>query len=184
MIIAIDPGVSGGIAWHNGREADVVKMPDTPQEILAAFQGMKSAMLQGDSNICAVFEKIAGYVPGNSGKSAVVFAMNRGYIEMALIACKIPCDPPRGVLPTTWQDAIGVPKFPLPKKEKNETPEQKKARKTIVARLKADRKRSIKDMMQRLYPHLTVNLGTADALGILTWKLQQHKQPVSTTDLF
>ena len=184
MIIAIDPGMAGGIAWHDGKEADVVKMPDTPQEILAVFQGINSMALNNDSKICAVFEKIAGYVPGNSGASAVVFAMNRAHVEMALIACKISCDPPRGVLPSTWQEAIGVPKFPLPKKEKNETSEQTKARKAAAAKIKSDRKRTIKDMMQRLYPHLTVNLGTADALGILTWKLQQTSPAFSTNALF
>jgi hypothetical protein len=40
---------------------------------------------------------------------------------------------------------------------------------------KQDRKRAIREEMQRRYPHLAVTLKTADALALLTWYRQTQK---------
>jgi len=89
-----------------------------------------------------IIEKVGGYVPGNSSTAAVKFARHMGHLDMALIAA---CIPTEQVAPTVWQKRLGA-----------------------LSKDKAERKRQIKDMMQRRYPDLKVTLINADALGILT----------------
>ena len=38
---------------------------------------------------------------------------------------------------------------------------------------KADRKRAIKEIVARRFPHLTITLKTSDALGMLVWAMQR-----------
>ena len=73
---------------------------------------------------------------------------------------------------------VAVPKSTVARPEKSlddMTKEEKKAHKALLAAAKKERKNNVKDMMQRLYPSCKVTLATADALGILTWKLQQNR---------
>ena len=91
----------------------------------------------------AVVENVGGYRSGNSGPSSVKFARHVGNLEAALYMAGIPTVK---VAPQTWMKALGT----WPKD-------------------KAERKRAIKESMARLYPHLSVTLSNADALGILTW---------------
>lgn len=145
MRIAIDPGASGAIAWTDGEQTRVENMPDTPTGIFEYLQDLSN---NEDSIECLV-ERVGGYMPGNSGPAAVKFARHCGHIDMALIALGIPTLTP--VSPQVWQKAVcGA----LPKE-------------------KAERKRAIKDMMQRRYPSLKVTLINADALGILTYMMEK-----------
>ena len=59
--------------------------------------------------------------------------------------------PFRDVPPAVWMKTLGT----LPK-------------------VKADRKRAIRELMARRHPHLTVTLATADALGILEWAMARE----------
>jgi hypothetical protein len=105
----------------------------------------------------------------------VTFARHVGNLEAALYVLGIPCDPPQGVLPQAWQKAQGFSvtnHLPagyaaMPKT----TPEQVKARRLAHDKAKREHKAAIRDAMARRYPHLTVTLETADALGILTWAM-------------
>jgi hypothetical protein len=89
-----------------------------------------------------VIENVGGYRPGNSGPAAAKFARHVGHLEAACYCLGISIDK---VAPQTWMKAIGT--FSKDKKE---------------------RKAAIKELMARRYPHLSVTLKTADALGILT----------------
>ena len=167
MIIAIDPGFSGGIAWwfSNGM-VDVIKMPNTPRDIKDSLEWMKNRRSSSETVFCYM-EKAGDYMPGNSGPAAAKFARHCGHIEMALIALDIPSDP--SVLPSKWQAYfIGKPNYPKIPKEI-----QGKARKQILAKRKTERKNKIKARAQALYPHLKITLATSDALGILTWGMAQ-----------
>ena len=144
MIIALDPGQAGGIAWRD--EEGLIQcaaMPETPGDIVDQLRALK---VQGNS--IAILEKTGGYVPGNSGPAACKFARHCGFLEGALMAFSIPL---LEVAPSVWMKSLGS--IPSEKRE---------------------RKNAIKALMQARYPHLQITLSTSDALGILTWALEKR----------
>ena len=101
MIIAIDPGAGGGIAWRSPHETiHCVPMPATVSDIKAFLRA-----LDGYS-IAAWTENVGGYMPGNSGPAAVKFARHVGNIEGLLVGLDIPF---QRVAPQTWMKALGTP---------------------------------------------------------------------------
>lgn len=139
--IAIDPGASGGIAW---RDADAtVHAEPMPDGMTAQVDFLRSlaASLPGAE---AVIEKVGWWMPGDHPNSATKFARHCGHIEAALYALAVPFV---AVAPAVWMKKIGT----LPKE-------------------KSDRKKAIREEMQRRFPHLSVTLKTADALGILEYE--------------
>lgn len=141
QLMAIDPGASGGIAWTDG---DVIRCAPMPEGMTAQADFIRSIRTECRINRC-IIEKLCGYVPGNGGASAATFARHCGGLEAMLYCMGIPTEQ---VAPAVWQKAIGM----LPKD-------------------KQERKRAIKEAMARRYPHLSVTLKTADALGILGWEM-------------
>ena len=144
--IAIDPGAAGGIAWTDSDGmAQAIPMPGGMAAQVDALRSLWFELSRYGSiaPAVAVIEKTGTYMPGNSGPSAATFARHCGHLEAALYTLGIPTEQ---VAPGVWQRHLGS----LPKD-------------------KGERKRAIKEHMARRYPHLTVTLATADALGILTW---------------
>ncbi len=160
--IAVDPGLSGGIAWLDDNDLiHAEKIPATPKDI---FEFLGSIMDPLVDNRCCI-EQAGGYMPGNSGPAAVKFARHCGHIDMALLSLAIPSVT---VLPAKWMHKlIGKPNYP---KILKETPP--KVRKQILAKRKTERKNKIKMNVQARYPHLKVTLATSDALGILTYFME------------
>jgi hypothetical protein len=138
--IAIDPGAAGGIAW-------VDRDGETHCEPMAVGMSAQADRLHSLAAelpcLVAVMEKTGTYVPGNAGPATATFARHVGNLEAILYVLGIPTEQ---VAPSVWQRALG----PLPKD-------------------KGQRKRAIRELMARRFPHLTVTLKTADALGILSW---------------
>jgi hypothetical protein len=143
-LLAIDPGMSGGVAWMKDDTVCAVKMPVDPFDMLDLFRE-----IQKGEKVSAALEKVGNHVHGNSASSSVKLSRNVGHLEMGLMALAISH---RQVLPTKWMKHV------VPGRPKGLDP------KTV-----RDRKNYIKLEMQRRYPHLRVTLCTADALGILTW---------------
>lgn len=97
-IIGIDPGVHGGIAVYScdsKKVIEVVKMPDTPKELLAFLK------IYQKNSVCYL-EHVQG-IPGNGASQMFNFGKGFGYIEMALLACKIPYTE---VTPQKWQKVL------------------------------------------------------------------------------
>lgn len=97
-IIAIDPGAAGGIAVYSvEREAviDLMKMPETPQDILEVFTRY------ANNSICYL-EKVGG-LPGMGGSAMFNFGKGFGRLEMALLCKKIPTVE---VTPQKWQKEL------------------------------------------------------------------------------
>ena len=148
IILAIDPGVNGALAYKNIKTGDITlkKMPkgmtcicDCISDISKSFK-IKQAYL----------EKItAPHRVGNSASSSVTFGRNCGHIESSLYCFGIPT---REVPATRWQQPLGT----LPKEYKA-------------------KKKFIKEIMARRYPQLTVIEQVADALGILDWALNNTR---------
>jgi hypothetical protein len=146
-ILAIDPGASGGMAWL----ADgIVYAAPMPEGMTAQVDFIRAIEAQ-DLRLTAIIENVGHYMPGNSGPAAATFARHCGHMEAALYCLGVPTEKP--VAPQTWQKALG----PFDKD-------------------KATRKRQIKEAMARKYPHISVTLKTADALGILTWYIEHRKE--------
>jgi len=148
-IVAIDPGAGGAIAWCDIADGLMVrvateKMPDGMTAVVAYLKNLIGA---GTANKYAFMEKVGGYMPGNSGPAAVKFARHCGQVETALYCLGYPTVM---VAPQTWMKSLGT----LPHD-------------------KAERKRRIKELMQRRFPAIPVTLVTADALGILVWAAKQ-----------
>jgi hypothetical protein len=143
-ILAIDPGASGGLALYNTFGlTDSWPMPDTMPGQIDLLRSLYAV----NPGMACIIEKVGSYRPGNSGPGACTFARHCGHLEAACYALGIPVEQ---VAPSVWQKALGA----LPKE-------------------KPERKRMIRDLMARRYPHLSVTLKTADALGLLTWAISR-----------
>ena len=143
-ILCIDPGASGGLALLNHESIiDAFPMPDGMTGQIDAIRHIAAT----NPGIMAVLEKVGFHRPGNSAVATAKFARHCGHLEAALYTWGIPYTE---VSPAVWMRALGT----LPKD-------------------KADRKRAIKEIVARRFPHLTITLKTSDALGMLVWAMQR-----------
>ena len=143
VIIGIDPGKSGGIAWAWFGTADVhavaIKMPATEKDISDTFSEL------ADVNAHAYIEKV-GAMPGQGVTSMFSFGRNYGFLRGCLIAHGIPFD---DVTPQKWLGSFGL------KRKKNETGTAWKNRQ--------------KGHAQQLFPGLAITHATANALQIMEY---------------
>lgn len=139
-ILAIDPGVTGGLAIQP--PCGMVECQPMPEGMTAQVDAIR-AIAANFPGLCAVVEKVGFHRPGNSAVSTAKFARHVGHIEAALYSIGVSFTE---VVPAKWMQAIGA----MPKD-------------------KAARKMAIKEEMARRFPHLKVTLAVADALGMLVW---------------
>ena len=141
-LIAIDPGKNGGIAVYSvdkDKLLDVVKMPDTPQDLL-------SFLSKYQVNSKCYLEKVGG-IPGQGGASSMFnFGKGFGHLEMALLCRRIPT---MEVTPQKWQKALQLGT----KGNKSNT----------------EWKNKLKARAQQLFPNVPMTLAVADALLILEY---------------
>jgi hypothetical protein len=145
MIIGVDPGGSGGIAWHDGELARVVKMPATLQDLWELVYNIKQdSFREGPwAKTTAYLEQVHSS-PQMGVKSAFTFGNGFGHLEMALTAAWIPFV---RVSPQKWQGALGC-------------------------RTGGDKNVS-KARAQELFPDLKPTHATADALLIMEYGRRQ-----------
>jgi len=147
MIIGVDPGGSGGIAWHDGERARVVKMPATLQDLWELINDIRAAASPplgvGETKAMAYLEQVHSS-PQMGVKSAFTFGNGFGNLEMALTAAEIPFV---RVSPQKWQGALGC-------------------------RTGGDKNVS-KARAQELFPDLKPTHATADALLIMEYGRRQ-----------
>ena len=139
--IAIDPGVSGGIAYTDtDGSVHALPMPSTLHDIEAELK-----LLSRDSfgPLTVFLEELPKFAGKMSGSSIGVMFRNYGRIEgiLAAYGARIEYLPPK-----KWQATLGLGE-----------------KKTHGNRWKAH----LKGRAQALYPNLSVTLKTADALLIL-----------------
>lgn len=146
-IIAIDPGINGGIATLD--EDGIVRAIPMPDGMTSIIDTLRNERAQLGPSVRAVIENVGQYRPGNSGPSAVNFARHVGNIESALYCL---CIPTEKVTPQKWQKSLAT-----------------------FSKEHDERKKQIKELMARRHPDLTVTLKTADALGILAWAMKGTK---------
>lgn len=135
--IAIDPGVSGGIAYTDGGTVHALPMPATLHDLSSTL-----ASLCKDKPT-VFLEELPKFGGKMSASSMGVMFRNYGRIEgiLAMHQCRI-----EYLRPQVWQKALGLGD-----------------KKTHGDRWKAH----LKGRAQALFPRLDVTLKTADALLIL-----------------
>ncbi len=145
-ILAIDPGMSGGVAVRWFEKTDCWAMPETQGDLLERLREIKNiAGLEGDELVC-VLEEVSGFAgKAQPGSAMFRFGEHFGFIKGVVQALEI-----RLVLvrPQVWQKGFGLGT-------------------ASACASKTEWKNKLKAEAQRRFPHLPVTLKTADALLIL-----------------
>lgn len=143
FMMAIDPGLSGGMAVGMGRRGVIaLSMPSTPGDIVELLQELWDLREPDEVGVCYL-EKVNGF-GGLPGTRMFNFGENYGVLQGALAVLKVPTVL---VTPRAWLKKLGLGAAG----EKN----------------RAKWKNALKAEAQRRYPALKVTLKTADALLIL-----------------
>lgn len=147
-IIGIDPGKHGGIATYSvdtGKVIEVIDMPETPQELLRFLRYYQL------NSVCYL-EKVGG-IPGMGASRMFNFGEGYGWLEMGLLACKIPTI---SVTPQKWQKELQLGN------KRNKT--------------KTEWKNKLKQRAEQLFPYVgKITLDTSDALLILHYGTIQER---------
>lgn len=97
LIIGIDPGASGGIAFNNGTAPYAHKMPETEADL-------KELLLSETSAPCFAYLELVHAMPKQGVTSSFNFGRNYGFIRGILIGMEIPFE---DVRPQQWQKMMG-----------------------------------------------------------------------------
>ncbi len=159
VIVGIDPGKLGGIAWVINGHVHAQGMPETERDLADLF-----ALFNTIDVAFAYLEKV-GALPGQGSTSGFTFGTGYGFLRACLVCNKIPFD---DVLPQTWQKKFGLI-MPCPRRE-GETEKQHKARKAAI---KAKKKKQTRAKAQQLFPNMKITHGTADALLVMEYGRRQ-----------
>lgn len=147
VVVAIDPGESGGIAICAGRKVSAANLDETlTAELLHQLViGAGADTYQ----ITAMMEQVGGYIGKEQPGSAMFnFGNGYGYWRGYLKAQGIPL---QLVPPQRWMRAVAP---------------------GVLGMEYGERKRALKALAQHWYPELEVTLRTADALCLLRYAMQ------------
>lgn len=146
LIVAFDPGVSGGIAI--GVDSPVLHpMPETAHDLAELI---RCAQASADYPVEAHVELVGGFIgKAQPASRAFVFGQSYGQILGILAALQIPT---HLVRPQKWQSLLGIG--------------------NSAGMPKHQWKAKLKQKAQQLYPSVKITLQTADAL--LLWHLAQQ----------
>ena len=142
IIVACDPGASGGWAWQiPGFVVGVENAPDTPHELVHLLE-----CIQKDGNVRVYLEEVGGYIAGGGAPGSAMFNFGRNFGEI-LGVCAALGIPVELVKPQKWQKALGLG--------------------NSAGMTKTQWKNKLKAKALQLFPNTTVTLKTADALLIM-----------------
>lgn len=180
VVISVDPGSSGGIAWKDAAGVHCVPMPETRGDVIALFKVTLGLCGDGADSVVAYHEKISGYIPDGGPSMMFQFGANCERVGCILETLGVRIIE---VTPQAWQKELGLGKKGFQKSPPKASAEEKKAVKQANARAKTEWKNKLKAEAQRRFPGLKITLKSADALLILDWALSRESQP-TTGDLF
>jgi hypothetical protein len=145
VIIAIDPGASGGIVFGASNGLVVYPMPETETDVVNTIREHIELSRADDVEPVVVIEKVGGYAggPGQPGSAMFSFGRGTGILYGCLMYAMVRIVE---VTPQKWQKALSLG--------------------TRSGMEKRDWKNKLKAEAQRLYPAQKVTLKTADALLI------------------
>jgi crossover junction endodeoxyribonuclease RuvC len=151
-IVAIDPGISGGVAVSRFGKTECWPMPETEGDRLTLLKEMRDAALVEQSELVCVLEEVSGFAgKAQPGSAMFRFGEHFGFVKGVIQALEV-----RLVLvrPQVWQKGFGLGTASAC------------ASKTIW-------KNKLKAEAQRRFPHLNVTLKTADALLMLEHSISE-----------
>ncbi|QHB40940.1 Holliday junction resolvase [Flavobacterium phage vB_FspS_tant8-1] len=156
-IIAIDPGKSGGIAVFSNGKTQAVQMPNSVDE----FGKFIKYILETYENPICFIEKVQAFINDDQspGKKFGINKMLANY-EQTTTTLKLFGIDIVEVYPITWQSSLGL---------------RIKGEKI----LKTERKNRFKELAQRKFPEIKVNLKTSDALCILIFAQYKIENDIS-----
>lgn len=150
LIIGIDPGKTGGIAWQPmGRReyADATGFPDTETDVADVLR----QLIRDHETWFAYLERV-GATPQMGRTSAFSFGRSYGFIRGLLIGLGIPFEE---VTPVKWQAEFGL----------------RQGKK--LAQGDVEKHNAIKGKAQQLFPALRITHKKAAALLIAEWGARQ-----------
>lgn len=147
VLIAIDPGDSGGIAYERDEEIVAIKLKGMTDQDLFRFL----ALLEPGT----VFLEKVGPTPQMGVTSAFSFGGNYRAIKMACVAAGLRLE---HVTPQRWQSALRLKKIP-----------------GGIGKNDTAKKNRNKQRAQELYPQMKITHAIADALLILEYAKQVTK---------
>lgn len=164
ILVAVDPGKSGGIAVALGSfSVSVYPMPDTEGGVLNLLQAIADE--SGAEPLRAVVEEVGGYL-GESQPASRAFEFGRGFGfllgVLQALGARVEL-----VRPQAWQKALGLGSSGRTKPRHGASDEEKKSVRQFNARAKAEWKKKLKQKAEQLYPGLDVTLKTCDSLLLL-----------------
>lgn len=156
LIIAVDPGKSGGVAHGLSLNTpQLASMPETVVDLRDLFRDILSQYRGQAESVEVWAEKIAGYFSGAqlpqgegsggvSPKSMLSFGRVIGHVEAVVACCDLPL---REIMPTDWQRKAGIPA----------------SKKTLMSQ--PQWKKYLQNQAKQRYPHLStkLTLKTCDA---------------------
>lgn len=150
LILGVDPGASGGVAWRStsaSREfTDATKFPETEKDIANLFHE-----LLGMERDCFAYLERVSATPQMGVTSAFTFGRGYGFLRGCLIGFGIPFEEVSAV---KWQGEFGL----------------RQGKK--LAQGDTEKHRAIKAKAQQLFPHLQVTNAKAAALLICEYGLR------------
>ena len=114
IILGIDPGISGAVAYYDTKLEKVTHVCDMPTEMIAvsgktrprvSAQGVRELLWAAGSNHLAI-EKVGG-LPGQSGSASFNFGRGVGVIIGLAAAFEYQIEE---IAPVTWKAKLRVPK--------------------------------------------------------------------------
>ena len=152
-MVAIDPGLSGGLAVSGpGTGVYCYPMPETQGDLLALVREIRDAAVAEGRELVCVLEEVSGFAgKAQPGSAMFRFGEHFGFIKGIIQALEV-----RLVLvrPQVWQKGFGLGT-------------------ASACGSKTIWKNKLKAETQRRFPHLNVTLKTADALLILEYGLMK-----------
>lgn len=165
-IIAIDPGSSGGIVYHDTYTTEAYPMPDTMGDVCELLRELKVKGLTSEGttpgSVIAYIEAVGGFMGGGKGEKNKAaahtmfnFGKGVGIIEGCLYTLSVPIEK---VTPARWQAELHI------QKKKTDS--------------KTEWKNRLKAKAQELFPHTSqkITLKTSDALLICYYAIKQENK--------
>lgn len=168
IIIAIDPGASGGISvLTTDGVAQCWNMPETDKDVLDLLKPHCNMNGEPQSSVRCFVEKVSGFAgSGQPGSSMFRFGEGFGAIKGFLMALEVPFEE---VTPQRWMKALalgtaGAKAKPDKLKLKDDSTRKEELSRVskINYAITRDWKNKLKNHAQQLYPSLKVTLSTAD----------------------
>ncbi len=147
LILAIDPGASGGFAWNTQETIGAQKMPSTEGDIVSFMRGFNT------KEYTVFMEEVGGFIgKAQPGSAMFTFGRNTGFLIGVIMALGFRLEMVR---PQKWQKDLGLG-----------------TAKGCAS--KTEWKNKLKALAQRKFPTVDkITLATSDALLILDYALAQ-----------